>query len=182
MVVLQAVMAAMCDAFTKEQMEEEGVTKGIPFVAHTGMWSDVFIVSPLLAILITKYVQRIDLAYWMVGVAVSLFHHRLYVRAPFPEAHVAEGKLTPAGWMHAAYMAIAFTVILQFYLGVTPEPQDVYFVGPVLMVHVVVAVHVPLKILKPSWFPYHGILNKDTLVPIAVSAAVLVALSWYALV
>ena len=182
MVALQA-LASYADGFlTPQQMVRKGIHQGVPFLGHTGMWSDVLFISPLMAAMTGVYISSWSWWCWVIGTAVSAFHHWMYTKGKFPEAHVQKGKLTVAGWIHFMYMAACFSIILQFYLEGERKIIDVITATSLLWIHVILAMHVPMKMLKPWWFPYWGIWNKDTLGPIKVSTAALVALSVYALV
>ncbi len=187
-VLLQAVLAYRDYFFSVAQMQLCHADRGVPFDMHTGMWGDLFIITPLMALVVSKYAHFWDntAMLWAVGagVVLSLIMHCTYISAgnKFPEAHTHDGDLTAAGMVHLIYMGLAFAVIALFFFA-TPHPAagDVRLVYALLMVHVVLGVHVPLKLLAPEWFPYHGIWDWGTFAPIFGSAAALGIMSYWAL-
>jgi hypothetical protein len=183
------VLAAYSDGmFSVTQMQNKGFQKGIPLEGHWAMmWADL-ILPILLFYLIGKYSE--DWSFIKIGVllmaGMGLSHvlHLTYIKAgmQFPEAPTYGGELKAAGWLHLLYMGIAFGVIALFYIAsIKPTPFDVSLTTAWLIVHVIIGVHVPLKILKPDWFPYHGIADAGTLLPILGTMAVLTGLSFLAL-
>ena len=185
---LWLMFAAADKMFTVAQMQSKGeaFARGIPLTGHWAMLYLDFVLPVLLAILVYKYGAEWSLTKILVllgvGLVLSFVMHLTYIDAgkAFPEAPTYGGRLTAAGWLHLLYMGLAFAIIGLFYLG-SPSKFDVWLTTVWLVVHVIVGVHVPLKLLKPVWFPYHGIWDAGTLAPIFGSAAILVGLSWWAL-
>lgn len=188
LVVLQALCAWRDNMFSVSQMETFHADRGVPFVAHSGMWADVSLLTPLMAWMVAKYSgtwspPAMGVAFG-AGVALSFVMHLTYIAGGriFPEAHTHDGYLTAAGWIHLCYMAAGFALIALFFLA-TPHPEraDVYVMYFFLVIHVIFGVHVPLKIAEPHWFPYRGILDMGTLAPIVGSIVALSVLSYWAL-
>lgn len=142
----------------------------------------------LLGYLVQKYSAQWAWNYWVVVMVISfglsIIMHLTYIEAgrAYPDVATHGGRLTAAGWLHALYMGFALCLIGLFYLAsVKPAPSDVWLATVWLVVHVIVGVHVPLKLIKPSWFPYAGIGDAGTLVPIFGATALLIGMSIYAL-
>lgn len=131
----------------------------------------------------TWSIQAIGLA-MVAGLVLSFVMHLTYIAGGklFPEAHTHDGYLTAAGWIHVFYMAAAFGLIALFFIA-TPHPAraDVNIMYFVLVFHVMLGVHMPLKLLSPPWFPYHGVWDGGTMMPIIGSIAALAGLSYWAL-
>jgi hypothetical protein len=52
LVALQAFLAYQDHFFTVAQMRGRGISQGLPFISHFGMWGDFFVISPLAAYVI----------------------------------------------------------------------------------------------------------------------------------
>ncbi len=184
-------MAASVDHMVSvRQMQSKGpgFQKGIPLQGHWAMMYADIILPLLIAYLVAKYGQQWSLQQigLMIGAgfALSFIMHLTYIEAGkhFPEAPTYGGRLTTAGWLHFVYMGLAFAAIGLLYLCTSkPTPFDIWLTTIWLVIHVVVGVHVPLKLLKPDWFPYHGIMDAGTLAPIFASAAILLGMTWWTL-
>ncbi len=185
------IIAAVNDnMFTVGDMRNKGrrFQKGIPITGHWAMLYLDLVLPLLVGYLIQKYGtwwSDLQLVLMLgLGFVLSGVMHWTYIAGgmKFPEAPTYDGRLTPVGWLHFIYMALALAGIGLFYLC-TPKPDafDVWLATIWLVVHITIGVHVPLKLLKPSWFPYHGAMNVDTLGPIAGAAVVLLGFSMYAL-
>ncbi len=165
-----------------------GFERGIPLTGHWAMLYFDLLLPLLFAYLAGKYggqwgAKQIGI---MVGIGfiLSAAMHYTYVEAgkKFPEAATYGGELTPAGWLHLVYMGLALALLGLFYfMTAKPAPSDVWLTSVWMIIHVIVGVHVPLKLFKPAWFPYHGISDAGTLVPILGTTAILFGLSLWAL-
>jgi hypothetical protein len=172
-------------------MQAHGVLKGLPFLAHTGMWSDVTLFAALMATIVTLYAPQWKIWQWgvalLVGIAVSAtMHWGLYVHGSIPEAHVRDGMLTSAGVIHVFYMAIGFAVVILFYTCTTNlTPIIVSWVSVLLGVHVIIGTLVPLKIwaklAHPVWYPEQLIFDIVTLCTIFGTAVIIWVASLWAL-
>ena len=157
-VLLQGSLAWEDGLLTPRQMVGHHIC-GLPFAAHEGMWSDSFIITPLVAAIIGYYGPMWSLKRIMVAVAVgfvlTFFMHETYKKIKWQEAHVKNGRLTDIGWMHFFYMWPAFTALyLYFFRAMSPsEFLTVCFVSILLIIHVSLANHVVLGWVKPSWYP-----------------------------
>lgn len=137
--------------------------RGLPFIAHGGMWGDIVIISPLAGIIVGTYSDNWTLVQIVtmlaIGMMLSCAMHWTYVQTPFPDSLAWKGEgITAAGWFHVFYMGAAFAIIglLYFY---TPSPDSplVLLTGTLLSMHVVVGTHIPLGVfneLEPmAWCP-----------------------------
>jgi hypothetical protein len=110
LVVLQGWLAYRDHFLTPAQMQAHGVGAGLPFMAHLGMWGDVFIISPLAAYIVGRFLRSWQrdtiIESLVIGLALSTIMHWSYLSSNIMEAHVQNGALTPAGWVHAAYMSL----------------------------------------------------------------------------
>ena len=93
-VVLQGYLSWRIGLLTPSQMQEHGLTIGLPFVAHTGMWSDLSLYAGLMATIMAFYASQWTWEQWAVALLFGLAgsaatHWGLYVQSPFEQAHVA---------------------------------------------------------------------------------------------
>ena len=157
LVLAGAVLAHKDKFFTVSQMREKGIAQGLPFIAHGGMWADLLIVSPLTAVIVSSFYSEWSQSQWVValalGFAVSTILHYIYTKIEIPESHVYGGSLTPAGWVHWAYMSVIVTVFVLLYFF-TPSLSYIFFViaSVLLCLHVLISNHVILEIARPSWY------------------------------
>lgn len=153
-VALQGLFAYYDGFFWPSQMLRK-VSRGLPFFAHGGMWGDVIIISPLVAIIVERYspqwsFREIVLAI-LVGLIVSFAMHETYKAGTFPEAHVQYGHLTSAGWVHFGYMAAALAVLGLYYLDAEYTPY-MWVVSALLIIHTAIGTHVVLGLAQPDWY------------------------------
>lgn len=175
---------------TVAQMQNKGpgFERGIPLLAHWAAAYLDFVLPILLAILVAKYGEEWTfnqvLVITFIAFVFSGAMHYTYIQGGkvFPEAQTHDGYLTLVGWEHVVYMGAAFAIIGLFFLYTPhPDPFWVYLTAVWLWVHVIIGVHVPMKLLGPAWFPYHGVMDAGTLMPIGGVAAVLAGFCWWAL-
>ncbi len=176
LVVLQALFSWFDGMLTPTQMRASGYDKGLPFLGHGGMWSDVVIVSPLIAAAVALYgatwsPDHIVVAVF-VGLVCSILMHLTYLGAKYPEAHVQFGELTTAGMVHVFYMAVAFAVLFLLYFGTVPLPASwfLWMTSVLLVIHIAVGTHVVLGIVKPTWYAGDPLHSWGTWIPIAAAA------------
>src|SRR5690348_17231721 len=120
-VFLQAYASWRAGVLTPAQMAARGVQKGLPFVAHTGMWSDAILFSPLMTTILINHGTEWNLGYWAIclgiGALVSgIMHLSIYAKAPFETPHARFGALTIAGKIHFVYMVFGIAVVVLFYV------------------------------------------------------------------
>lgn len=192
LVLGQVRLASQDRFFTVAQMRSRGEAQGLPLLYHGGvMWSDPLPFGLLLAYMVGSYWGQWSLLQGVVTTAIglalsALMHFLVYASLPYAEAHAHDKKLTPAGWLHLFYMGWAFAIIGRFYFcshGHTV--REVVIVSTLLVVHVTIGTHVPLKLWKQrfglDWFPYTKVWEPGTAGVIAVVAAILAVFSWYTL-
>jgi len=150
------------------------IREGLPFLMHGGVWGDVVIISGLMGCIVGFFWDT--WAWWQIaiflalGFAGSYGMHLTYLAAPWPEAHVEGGHLTDVGDIHLGYMAVAFAVLLLYYVRPV-EPWEIKYmtlVSVLLVSHVVIGTHVPLglaKLCAPerfAWYPGTPLTSSGT--------------------
>jgi hypothetical protein len=143
LILLQGWLSYVDNFFTRKQMVAAGYgEKGLPFLAHPEMWTDVFPVTPLLAYLIYKHGTwsgRAIAVASAVSLGINILLHYGYVKRGLtvPGCHAHGGWLTPAGWVHMVYSIGAFTILLLYYFRTQPPPFEIMGVTVILLAHVV---------------------------------------------
>jgi hypothetical protein len=162
LVVLQAWLAYRNHFLSVSQMQEGGVNFGLPFVWHFGMWSDVFIVSPLAAYVMGRFSSswrvRWILLSLALGIVGSIVMSWSYTLSDLQEAHVQNHRLTPAGVAHGVYMALALAIFTQFlFFTQNASSRLLRVVSTLLVLHVFIGTHMMLGLLNLAtplkWYP-----------------------------
>ncbi|HEU5114279.1 MAG TPA: hypothetical protein VFT82_00765 [Candidatus Paceibacterota bacterium] len=161
--LLAVVQANRKKWLTPNQMLSQGISDGIPFLAHGGMIFDPILVTPLSSLMIAFFGASwdpvaMDIAF-ACAFAASTLLHALYVRSPIKESLIdTERKdLTPAGWTHLFYMALMFMVIFLFFFATSGVPAwFAYGSAAALSFHVFTANHIPLSKMRFAWYR-HGV-------------------------
>jgi len=166
-----------------------GFKRGIPLDGHMAMkYLDALPFPVLMAMWVMLYghqwtrFQVVTMA--IIGLLFSVAMHLTYIEGGkrFPELVTYGGKLTWVGWEHVLYMGYGFAIIgLAYFCTAHPTPSLVWLSTIYLFIHVTIGVHVIHKLLAPAWFPYHGIMDVGTLVPIFGVMALLSGATWWAL-
>ncbi len=142
---------------TEAQMKGRGITQGLPFLAHGGMWGDFFIISPIVFCIVCTYscLWRPEQILFsvIVGIIASAILHHFYLLIETPESHVENGYLTLSGWIHFLYVIVVFSVLVLFYFF-TPGMQYTHFIVASIFIifHVLVSNHLILEIIQPRWY------------------------------
>ena len=151
--ILQGV-AAYCDGyFSQRQMQSRGITNGYSFLQHGGMWADMFIVSPAVALIASKYKINYFSLYGIVFFAGTFIvvraMGRLYCEYGkiIPEAHTHDGRTTLAGWIHGIFAFAVIWECLMFYLSPTVPKQKV---EDLIFVSFLLTLLFPLGVIKFS--------------------------------
>jgi hypothetical protein len=140
LVVVQGISSWFDGYLTPAQLRSRGIV-GWSFMQHGGMWSDVFIISPVVAYIVSKY--NLEYTSWrgilmLLGMAAFVllcieFWRRGGIATP--EAHTHDGKTTLTGWVHGFFFLAAFWTCAQLYLNLT-EPLatkwDIVFISILL--------------------------------------------------
>ena len=197
--VLGALAAWRGHTFSVSQMLALGVTKGIPYVGHIGMWNDLFTIHPLLAIYAGIYwnQQWQWLTQWWftplvaASLAISWYANRMWVQdrniiTTF--AGIAEDKIHSTGtmssvaWIHVPHMAIIITIFVMMGLSITMGQVAWKFAlgaAVLLLAHILMMQHPWLRELNPSWNPFpsmaHQKLMSIAFMPLVVLGLLLIA-------
>lgn len=164
LVALQAFFAYEDRFFSVAQMQGRGINQGLPFFWHFGMWGDFFVISPLAAFLVGRYITRWWRRWLVVSLAIGFISAGamsfLYTFSGIPEAHVQNHHLTLTGQVHLVYMAIAIAVFIQFlFFTENVSARLLGIVSVLLFIHVFVGTHMALGIIKLicplDWYPAH---------------------------
>jgi hypothetical protein len=158
LVVLGGFFAYRDKMFFVSQMKGCGIDHGLPFVVHGGMWGDLLIISPLIAVIVCGYGNQWTLSQPCVAIAIGFvvsagMHYFLYTKGAHPSAHQRGGQLTSCGWIHLVYMGGALAVLILFFFC-TPNISNtfLYLTSTLLAVHMFIGSQVVLGFINPSWF------------------------------
>lgn len=138
--------------FSKGEMIRAGYDYGTPFNMHGGMWGDVILISPLMALIWTwqaEWKNSATLCCLIIASMVSALMHISYRKGGLlvPNWAAHDGKLTFAGKIHQIYMAGALALILLFYFA-TPGLS----VNAILITSGILAVHIFLGVAQPAMY------------------------------
>lgn len=147
LLVLLSILAAFGEKNgTRSQQISRGVTDGLPFTRHLGVWSD-FIIMPF--VLGTIWQFRNDwsstsiIISLLVGCGAAIFFMNvLWVKQAKQEQHLLGPKgVTLSGYLYEPYFVIALTLIILFFANTTSKSfPDELFVALLLAIHVLVGV------------------------------------------
>lgn len=158
LLVLAEAWFAWRDGYLLMSQVRYGVPEGMKvavFIEHAGMWGDFFIISPIVAYILSTYSGRWEIRRLLKVVGCSvLVSLALVVGWTAASLHLYEsmargGYVTATGVIHTVYMVISFATIIMYYRQ-TPSvsKRGVYGITALLMVHV------GLGVLFPSWVTY----------------------------
>ncbi len=109
---------------TQAQMQSRGI-KGWSFMEHGGMWFDFFILTPVVAYIVSHYklpiLSKTSIAF-ICGIIVALICFGFFYSSKtfgIPEAHTHDGKTAPAGYVHGVYALIVAWVLFMFYFKIS---------------------------------------------------------------
>lgn len=135
----------------------------VPFAAHFGMWSDLLILTPLLAFIVALFAAQ-----WTVtealsacagGLMISLLFHWNYAQSSIPDSLTWRGGITRAGYVHVFYTALSLAILGLFFFATRGRSQTMTCaVAITLAVHVTVSGRVFLAVvnrllLRRNWCP-----------------------------
>lgn len=156
-VVLMGIIAYVERNFTSKQMISRGMHKhyndpkrhelirGLPFLRHTGLLSDLFILSPAIGFM-TVYSGQWSLGdawtMFLVSAVITVVLHAAWSKMTDVQEHILGPGLTftLSGIGHVLYMTVTLAVILLFYFktsGITPASSLV--VSLLLTLHIFLA-------------------------------------------
>jgi|GEM_PF-3966879 hypothetical protein len=174
----------------------KAIPKGIPLTGHGSTFICMIALNPILSCFIANYwhewmnfpsltilgfgVNALLLAH-LFGHGFSILMHMSYVKGPYPEAHMHDGRLTLAGIVHMIYFGEAVTVLIMVY-ALTPDvPADALFLLTAYMSgHIWIGNHFINRINRPEWFPddyRFGDIN--AWIPVLVIFGTLCAGTWF---
>lgn len=88
-VVLGGYCASLNSFLTVGQMRARGINHGLPFIAHLGMWGDLFIITPLVAIIVSRYSEKWSMGNVILASVIAIIAsgamHIFYSHLTFPE-------------------------------------------------------------------------------------------------
>ncbi len=150
---------------TVSQMQAQGISKGLPYFMHFGMWNDVVVVHPWVALSIGLFgVTWVTLVPgWLLGCAIAALiiswganiawtRHKDIV-----EAHGWDGRMSLIGMIHIPHMTIIVTVVLMTIVWFCKDQVSwKFFAGSafLLLGHVCMGFHWPVKIFNSAWNPF----------------------------
>jgi hypothetical protein len=174
----------------------KAIEKGIPLTGHGSTFICMIALNPILSLFIANYwhawvdapsltmfglsVNALLLAHF-VGHGFSIVMHMSYVKGKYPEAHMHDGKLTPAGIVHMIYFGEAVTVLVLVY-ALTPDvPAAALFMLTAYMAgHIWIGNHFINRINQPAWFPDdYRFGDIHAWIPVLVIFATLCGGTWF---
>jgi len=144
-VILSAVISWYEGNLSIGQMTSRGISDGFPFLKHTGMWSDLLLITPALGIMCLYAKQWSSGAIMkklLIAVGVSLVLHMAWSSMTTVQEHILGPGMTftASGLVHAFYLAAALSIVLLFYMNTeSVQPRDAWIVTILLMVHIPLA-------------------------------------------
>lgn len=186
------LLFASTDRFvTVADMQSHGVgfERGIPWDAHLAIkYLDALPFPILMGLWVgicgKEWTGNERIGFLVAGFVLSAGMHYTYIGAGknFPEVTTYYGTLPPIFWEHLTYMGFGLTIVgLGYCCSYNPPPWLVWTSTIYLVIHITIGVHVIHKLLAPTWFPYHGILDVGTLAPIIGAIVALLGMTWWAL-
>lgn len=189
-VLVEGYLAHRNGMLTPAQMSAKSPgRRGLPFIAHGGMWGDVIIISPLVGLIVGTHGGDWTLVQIVIMFAIAMVlsgvMHWTYVQTPFPDSLAWKDEgITAAGWLHLIYMGAAFAVIgLLYFCTPSPSPVVVSLTGFLLSIHVVIGTHVLLGVLNElepiEWCP--NVLAPPTGYVVIGTWSVIIAMTIFAM-
>ena len=179
LVALQGFFAYYDDFFRQAQMQKMGIKNGYSFLEHGAMWADAFVVSPMIAFLVTRY--RFGYTKWwgLLTLACALafafgtlpIYAKIGLKHPVPHTH--DGFTTIVGYIHAVFFAAAFWIGGMFYFTPTNPPastHDILIISGILTPFFFFAI----ADLSPNWEFMTG-----AKIQFAIEVALLWTITWF---
>jgi hypothetical protein len=171
---IQGVCAYLDGYFSQAQiLEVHGIRNAYAFLEHGGMWTDVFVITPIVAYIMNRYrlpyVSVSGIIILLLAVVVCFAAGSMYQEMGkiTPEAHTHFGHTPLAGWVHGLYAIAALWICAMFYLTHV-EPQPAY---GMIAISIGLTAHAVLGVTKfnPNWSWSTGAI---------IQVAVFIALLW----
>lgn len=153
LVGFEALLAYRDRFLTAAQMTSKGVNHGLPFVWHFGIWGDIIIISPLVAVSIgmfwTDWPVRSLMLSSFAGSFVAILLNWSYTWFGGSDAFVQQHNLTPSGYVHLLYMFLCLSILIQIFLF-TPNVSPIFLKisGIAVVIHVFLGTHMVFGIIQ----------------------------------
>jgi hypothetical protein len=179
-VLLQGLFAYADGWLTQSQLIRRSYGYGFTFFQQGCMWCDVFIISPLVAYLISThhlpYVSLLSLLLLIASIIACTILLEGYRNAGIfhPEAHAHDGIIPWAGKIHAGYAIVATWILLLYLFGAPGNEVTVLELSTVIGV---MFVFYPLGAWKfsSSWSYYRDFpVNQIRIMSVTTTIALLV--------
>ncbi len=172
-ILAEGTLSYFDGTFTLAQIRKRGHTKGMPFVFHAAMWTDLLIINPIMAISLYRYgglwsLKQI-LIVGAIALAANVVMHLLYVSNNYPDPLAWGGRLTSAGYIHVLYAGAGYTIMGLLYFC-TPGIDHAFLfnVSALLCLHIFVGTHMIINMIEPSWWMKTISTDKGSIVTILV--------------
>ena len=176
LVLLGAYTAYQDRFFFPSQMKARGFAQGFPYVVHLGMWSDFFLISPILGVLTALYANQWSETNWLISVLIGTIvsfalHYLVYLKGNLPGSAGYNGRLTISGWIHLIYTAYALAILALFYFSTSAIGHSIAIILSLLL-----SIHVLLPFLgqtitnrfHPDWFPENPLKLRSSWIALIV--------------
>ncbi|MDB5245091.1 MAG: hypothetical protein JWN90_196 [Parcubacteria group bacterium] len=149
------------------------------FIKHGGMWGDLFIVSAVVASLISRGLPYWDRTDYVVSGTISLILTVCMVifwgigSRTMDDSFTKNGWPTACGVLHALYMFVAIAVLILYYAFTPVAVTTPLFRG---VISIALMIHIIAGIIQPDWHA-NGKVSRTTWV-IAVCAWIILLAAW----
>ena len=158
----QLYLAHTDNFLTISEMRNRGIPQGLPLAWHLGIWGDVFVISILAAIIVSKFSDRwswrdiLLIAGLMLPVTSALAW--IFGLSNTPEAHIHDDHFTPAGVIHLIYMFASLSVLTLFFLCTPNVSKSLLLItGGLIIIHLLLGTHMVLGVIDwitpLDWYP-----------------------------
>ena len=170
LVGIEAWLACRDRFLTATQMTGRGISHGLPFIWHFGMWGDIIVISPLAAIVVgifwSDWSTRSLMFSLAIGLSIAISFSWSYTLSNGYDAFVQQHRLTPSGWLHLLYMSLCFCVFAQLYLFTTAASENfIKLSGILIVIHVFLGTHMMLGLLQKfvafPWYSDHPLQSAN---------------------
>ncbi|TSC69100.1 MAG: hypothetical protein G01um101456_345 [Parcubacteria group bacterium Gr01-1014_56] len=181
--IVGAIAAWSNNMLTAGQMKKSGINAGLPYLQHYGCWNDSIVIHLWVAVVFAEFgplwasVPVGFLLVFCVAVVLSWWANWMWVQGSMRQAHGRRGKLTAVGYLHIPQMAIILVAITMMAVWILMGQVEWWLAwGSICLVlaHVCMGWHWPLRLFQPEWCPDE--LEYDWTTPVfAIGYAVLMA-------
>ena len=150
--IAQTVFAYLDHFLTVRQMHAQGIAVGNPFIWHFANLGDALIIAPCVSFIVGRYWSAWTWSQIAAASLLSLFvataMHWLYLKVPYPGAHIFNHQLTRAGMLHFVFMLIALAFLILFFFWSDISLGIAYAVSVAIAMHVFLATQLAIGIAK----------------------------------